>query len=291
MFLLIIDGTASDAASILDGVNILHLADLESQLKIQLNPAYSIFERCNASKGALLKYLAPKFDRLLYIDSDCYITSPLTEVVSLLEQYNLVICPHCFSYPPNDSLRPSAEGLHLHGIYNAGVLGVASTKEGMRFISWWCDILEKSCFNKVNEGYFVDQRYLDCVPSFFDGVHVLKHWGVNVAHFNLHERQITLEDGCYYCNDKKLLLFHFTLFNLETGIFDSWVGRDYLSGAANAPLRKLMGEYGDRLQVAKKVFPYLALSPSKKDLHSRILSSNPQNFPKSESDLFCSKLT
>jgi hypothetical protein len=62
-------------------------------------------------------------------------------------------------------------------------------------------------------GYFVDQKFLDLVLFFFDGIHIEKDTGYNVAIHNLHSRRLSLEDGVWLCNGKPLYFYHFCGFN------------------------------------------------------------------------------
>jgi hypothetical protein len=98
-----------------------------------------------------------------------------------------------------------------YGIYNLGFLAVAGTAEGRRFARWWRDRLHEFCFDDVPNGLFTDQRWCDHVPVFFDGVHILRDPGYNVASWNLSRRPITIEqDGTIRAAGQILRFFHFT---------------------------------------------------------------------------------
>jgi hypothetical protein len=62
----------------------------------------------------------------------------------------------------------------------------------------------------VTEGFYVDQKYLDFLPVYFDGVEVLKHKGCNVAEWNVdHLPRVPLEDQAFVEN-WPVVFIHFT---------------------------------------------------------------------------------
>ena len=61
----------------------------------------------------------------------------------------------------------------------------------------------------------VDQKWMDLVPGFFDGVYILKHPGYNVAYWNLHGRSIEFKNGDVLVNGEPCYFFHFSGMNPE----------------------------------------------------------------------------
>ena len=61
-----------------------------------------------------------------------------------------------------------------------------------------------------DKGMHVDQKWMDLVPGFFDGVYILKHPGYNVAYWNLHSRRVDLLDGRIMVNSEPCYFFHFS---------------------------------------------------------------------------------
>jgi hypothetical protein len=65
-------------------------------------------------------------------------------------------------------------------------------------------------FNDVPFGTFVDQKWIDLVPAFFDKVCILKHPGCNIAYWNLHERTLSQGKDAILVNNQPLCFFHFS---------------------------------------------------------------------------------
>jgi hypothetical protein len=76
------------------------------------------------------------------------------------------------------------------GAFNGGVVGVRDSSEARAFLAWWQRRVRADCRHAIGEGLHYDQRWLDLVPSYFDDVQVYDDPTVNVAHWNLPERQL-----------------------------------------------------------------------------------------------------
>ena len=177
---------------------------------------HDIVEACTAVKGrACTRILKePNCDRLLYFDPDIAVFNPMTPVVDLLDSHSIVLTPHQTDPEPRD--QPSAildnEITSLdYGIYNLGFVAMANDDEGRRFAQWWDDRLTDWCHDRLDIGLFVDQKWCNLVPCFFDRVKTLRDPGYNVASWNLSNRMMRYDDaGNALINDVPLRFFHFT---------------------------------------------------------------------------------
>ena len=97
------------------------------------------------------------------------------------------------------------------GTFNLGFLALRRSNSSARFLDWWGEHLKRECLVKTEEGIFVDQKFCDLVPCFFDEVFLLKHVGYNAAYWNLHERRIEFRSGGWWVNESVALrFFHFS---------------------------------------------------------------------------------
>ena len=174
---------------------------------------HDLVELCTAVKGQMLcRLLQSGADKVVFLDPDMALFDDLGAVVSLLDSHNVVLTPHQLE-PDHDraTIIDNEIGSLKHGIYNLGFLAVAGTDEGKRFAAWWRDRLLAFCFDDIPFGLFTDQRWCDHAPVFFDGVHVLKDPGYNVASWNLSRRPISIgDDGVIRAAGRRLRFFHFT---------------------------------------------------------------------------------
>jgi hypothetical protein len=193
--------------------HVVRLNELKIPDRAQWIFDHDVVELCTAVKGQMLcKLLDEGAEKVVYLDPDIALLNDLSPIALLLDRWNVVLTPHQLE----PDLEPSAIldneiGSLKHGIYNLGFLAVAGTVEGRRFAQWWRDRLQTFCFDDVPKGLFTDQRWCDHVPVFFDGVHILRDAGCNVASWNLSRRPITIEeDGTIRAAGQRLRFFHFT---------------------------------------------------------------------------------
>jgi hypothetical protein len=132
-----------------------------------------------AIKPCLIEYALQEKDRVIYIDSDCYFVNNGNFLWEEVDP--LLVTPHW--------REVTNKYLYLHGLYNAGVVG--ASRNGIEAIQWW----KKACLwkteNTPEEGFFVDQKYLDIMPIEW-GANICRHRGVNAAPWNKNREDLVL---------------------------------------------------------------------------------------------------
>lgn len=195
---------------------LLTAEDLYGEVTEQWLFGHDIVEACTAVKGrACVRILQePGCEKLVYFDPDIAVFNPMTPVIDLLDTYSIVLTPHQTDPDPKD--RPSAirdnEITSLdYGVYNLGFVAIANDDEGRRFSQWWDDRLTDWCHDRLDIGLFVDQKWCNLVPCFFDNVKILRDPGFNVASWNLSNRVMRYDDsGTALINGAPLRFYHFT---------------------------------------------------------------------------------
>ena len=172
-----------------------------------------VVEFSTALKAEYLRHLFTKhgIERVCYFDPDIVIYEPLEELGELLRQHRIVLTPHLLD-PVDDDRTPSERSILLAGSYNLGFIGLSRAEEVDAFLAWWTRRLATSCVRAPERGLFVDQRWIDLVPGLFDGVHVTRDPGYNVAYWNLAQRRIARVDGKLVAGGARLKFFHFSGF-------------------------------------------------------------------------------
>lgn len=178
---------------------------------------HSIVELATAIKPFYLKRLLERDDcsQVLYLDPDMVVFSRLDDIVDALNEANIVLTPHQIAAESTLSAIMDNEISSLkHGVYNLGFVGVANTPEGHRFAAWWGSRIYHFCRSEIHNGLFTDQRWIDLVPAFFDGVAISKSPRHNVATWNLTTRELSRPDKQIYLVDGEPLgFYHFTGFD------------------------------------------------------------------------------
>jgi hypothetical protein len=175
---------------------------------------YSIIEMNTAIKPYCFKWLLKNknSDNIVYLDPDIYVLSEFLELNELLcADADIVLTPHS-TQPLLDGKDPDDHRLLRTGVYNLGFCAVRRSSSASAFLDWWHEHLIENCTIEIENGIFVDQKYCDLVPSYFDNVKVLRHPGYNVAYWNLLHRKVikTEENNEWLVNALPLRFFHFS---------------------------------------------------------------------------------
>jgi hypothetical protein len=173
---------------------------------------YNIIEFNTALKPFVARHLLRSYETVIYLDPDVCVFSPLESVFSSLESHSAVFTPHATT-PYIGEGRPRDRDLLRFGSCNLGFFAVKRSNSSDLMLRWWHDCCKVDCFYDPHQGLGVDQKWIDLVFSFFDDMKILKDIGLNVAFWNLHEREISSREGTWYVNDKIPLKFvHFSSF-------------------------------------------------------------------------------
>jgi len=230
---------------------IIRLTDLGIPNLRSLCFKYDVKELCTAVKAELLDYLIRRksIDRLLYVDPDILITGSLDGIFEKLGVYDIVLTPHLDTDYPDDDLLPDDGHVLRAGIFNLGFIGINSSENSASFIDWWKPKLVKHCVVDLANGYFVDQKFVDLAPLFFQNIFVEKDVGYNAAYWNLHSRRLSRDHGAWLCNEGPLYFFHFSGYNPGSAAISihvpSSLSRYRLSSRPD--VRPLFAEYKKRL--------------------------------------------
>lgn len=219
----------------------------------QLAFKYDILELNTNVKPSFLKFLLNQnIDRLIYFDPDIYIYNSVEFIYSILEQDAVVLTPHSISPAPKEDQGLEQAFLSL-GVFNLGFIGVSKHPQALKFLDWW----EERCWNlaycEAKTGLFVDQKWANLAPCFFDRIHILKHVGCNVAYWNLFERHISVNSTNYLVNAKTaLIFFHFSGVSAEKSERVSSKARANLTFESRPDLKDLFDTYKVRLKANQR---------------------------------------
>jgi len=216
-YILVVDRTERTGRYSHPGVKVVFLEDLELPDWLGVAFRFDVVELNTNVKATMLRYLLRRgYQVAFYFDPDMYCYQSVAVLRGAIAGGNVLLTPHAVSpYPEEDGRRPMDRDLLRNGAYNLGFIGVSNSPEGERFLAWW----EARClgqgFNEPSYGLFVDQKWIDLVPSYFDGVVIFKHAGCNMAYWNIHERSVIPgEDGGLKVRgpggDVDLVFFHFS---------------------------------------------------------------------------------
>jgi glycosyltransferase involved in cell wall biosynthesis len=208
---------------------------------------YTPFELSCAAKPYFMEHVFESYGvtKLVYLDTDILVLNELQPLERLLDQHAIVLTPH-LDVPYCDGKHPGEVMMLRSGAYNGGFLAASKSPTTRAFLGWWRERLETGCQAAIEQGLFVDQKWLDLVPGMFDGVHILREPGYNAAYWNLHCRKVTARDDKFFANGAPCYVFHFSGYDpADSGNISKHQNRFTMADVGDA--RLLYDWYKERL--------------------------------------------
>jgi hypothetical protein len=150
------------------------------------------------------------YDGVIFIKQESLVLGDLGETLSRLPPGGIALTPHVLSPLASDDVIERELTILLAGTFNGGFVAVADGEVSRRFLEWWQERVYSHCLYEVGVGMHYEQRWLDLVPGYFETLHVLHDPGLNVGHWNLPERRITVVNGMVYAEGHRCRLFRFS---------------------------------------------------------------------------------
>ena len=82
------------------------------------------------------------YKKIIYLDPDIKLFSPLTQMLSYLDNYNILLTPH-LTNTIRDDKSPGELQILQAGSYNLGYIGLSASEETRKLVSWWQEKLYK----------------------------------------------------------------------------------------------------------------------------------------------------
>ncbi len=152
-------------------------------------------------------------DMLTYLDSDLLFYADPAPVFDEMGDASLLLIGHRF--PPELKYREK------FGIYNLQFQPYRRDDNTATCLHWWRKSCIAWCYDRLEDGKFADQKYLEQWPDRFDGVHILKHRGAGLAPWNWSMYDLKLENGKMTVDGQELIFYHFQGFRVLGGHFIS----------------------------------------------------------------------
>ena len=173
----------------------------------------------NAEIGMLSKFIGLKVinakynpTKIIFFDSDLFFTSNIKLLVSNLNKRDFYVTPHCLTA---SNLENEFEFLNS-GWINSGFF-IANTKFGKFnvIVNWLIERCSSAGFMFPYLGMYNDQTWLNGMATLYNqNVDYINDPGINVAYWNLHERDISEKNNQFFVNNNnKLYFFHFSSHN------------------------------------------------------------------------------
>lgn len=140
-------------------------------------------------------------DRITYIDGDLYFFSSPRPLLDSLGEASVAITPHRFSFEYQNHVQ--------YGLFNVAWITYRRCAEGLDCLNTYKAECTAWCYDRVEDGRFGDQKYLDAWPSRYPHLKVIEHKGFNLAIWNVHNYMIRLKDNNVMIDDDPLVFYHY----------------------------------------------------------------------------------
>ena len=245
--------------------------DFLEALKKRYDPAEISF----LLKPFAFRYFFERFPQsrfAVYFDSDVMIYHPIRRIETFLDTHDVVLTPHLLRPYGFDGKTPNEFDTLRTGYFNMGFAAMANRPSTLRLLDWWQERMVHHGHANRTIGLSADQFWMTFSPYYFDKIFIDHHPGMNVAYWNLHERNLSESGGMTFVNgEHPLIFFHFSGFNPQEPchICDPLFFNRF-EIARQSVLRRLSHQYAQRLLANQ----YRALSrvPSNWLSRSQLLS-------------------
>ncbi len=212
LFLCLADIKESNTDLGIEEVEVIEARSLDIRNFSDFAFRYDIMEFNTAVKPFILRKLIEErdFEQVVYLDPDIEMFAPMTSVFDALDGgADFVLTPH-LTAPAEFAEFPNDIGIMKSGIYNLGFIALSNSLDVINFLHWWGRHLRFECLNLQEQGLFVDQKFVDLVPGFYDNVTILRDCSLNVAYWNLDLRSLEENGEGWLVDGKPLTFFHFS---------------------------------------------------------------------------------
>lgn len=191
-----------------DRVHLLRLNDIEDEMLLTAKSNRSSWEYAWTVKPALLKYIMSNdstAEYFAFLDADVYFFSNPNDIFYESPGSDIFLTDH-------NNAPEFIRYYDISGKYNSGFVGCRKCETAMKAVDWWKTMAVDWCYAQfdLEKKRYGDQRYLEEFPVLFPNVHIVENKGVNAAHWNIQNYNVTTRDGQVYLNEDKLIFFHYS---------------------------------------------------------------------------------
>ena len=201
--------------TLIDGVKVVYIGDVLDAKDLDQRLCYYLgVELACSVRPDCFKHLFDRgYSNIIYLDPDIYVFRRMAEADALLDKgANGIVTAHALKSISSTNIAVSGGDIVFLrvGIYNLGFIALNDTPETRRMLDWWQRKLKWHCLVDMRNGLFVDQKWLEFLPVFFEGFEVLKLPTYNLAPWNAEHYKITKRGGKFFADGQPVAFIHFS---------------------------------------------------------------------------------
>lgn len=165
----------------LEKVTIISLSKFEDKKLLEIKPSRGKGEYCWTCTPSVILYVLKNYpvDNCTYLDADIYFFSNPKILIDEMGDKSVLITDHRYSKEFDQS--------EISGKYCVQFVTFKKNENGLKVLNWWRDACIDWCYNRVEDGKFGDQKYLDDWTTRFNSVYELQNLGGGVAPWNVNQ--------------------------------------------------------------------------------------------------------
>lgn len=139
----------------MERLTVIRLKEFENDQLLLAKKNRTTTEYCWTCSSFSIKFCIEKFnlDNCTYIDADMEFYQDPSTIINRFPSANCIITPHRYSKDYDQSIES--------GKYCVQFVYFKNNEEGMKLLNWWVNACLEWCYNRVENGKFGDQKYLD----------------------------------------------------------------------------------------------------------------------------------
>jgi hypothetical protein len=140
-------------------------------------------------------------ERISYIDGDLYFFTSPRPVIDTFGAASVAITPHRFSFEFRNHV--------IYGRFNVAWITYRRNAEGLDCVNTYKAECTAWCYDRVEDGKFGDQKYLDTWPERYPSLKIIEQKGFNLAIWNVNNYMMRVKNGVVMVDDDPLIFYHF----------------------------------------------------------------------------------
>ena len=147
-------------------------------------------------------------DLITYLDADLMFFSSPEAIFDELGEKSIFVTEHRFSPHLRESIK--------YGRFNVQCQSFRGDETGLACLRRWRKQCLEWCYDRLENGKFADQKYLDEWPDLYaDRLVINQHPGVGLAPWNICSQRLTFsEEGELLSGEKPVVFYHFAGFRI-----------------------------------------------------------------------------
>lgn len=235
----------------LESATIINLKQFENERLLAVKKDRTAGEYCWTCASSSIKYCIETFnlDHCTYVDADLLFFKDPSVLIEEMGEKSVLITEHRFS-------PRYMQGMD-NGKYCVQFMTFRNTWGGMEVLNWWVDACITWCYDRIEDGKFGDQKYLDDWTTRFSTIHVLQHLGGGVAPWNVQQYDFHSEDkkvqGKNLATNEKfdLVFYHYHGFHYTKS--NTYSLSNHIYKLERNHVKHIYRAYGTALFTAEKV--------------------------------------